>query len=134
MKYSYLINPTELDLQGKTAFFWAATAALTTVWAYFRLPEVKVRIFLHSRFSKSTCSDHISRTVHTRSWMSSSRRSSRPGNSSPRRCMSTKIQNIRYSLTKAKDRSHIHVPMLTANLLGEGFLTKAWCFELNVSR
>lgn len=40
----YLINPTELDLQGKTAFFWAATAALTTVWAYFRLPEVKVSI------------------------------------------------------------------------------------------
>lgn len=40
----YLINPTELDLEGKTAFFWAATAALTMVWAYFRLPEVKVSI------------------------------------------------------------------------------------------
>ncbi|KAI3394273.1 hypothetical protein diail_2976 [Diaporthe ilicicola] len=41
----YLINPTELDLKGKTAFFWAATAALTTVWAYFRLPEVKDRTY-----------------------------------------------------------------------------------------
>ncbi|KAK7715887.1 hypothetical protein SLS63_011226 [Diaporthe eres] len=41
----YLINPTELDLEGKTAFFWAATAALTTVWAYFRLPEVKDRTY-----------------------------------------------------------------------------------------
>ncbi|POS70952.1 general alpha-glucoside permease [Diaporthe helianthi] len=27
------------------AFFWAATAALTTVWAYFRLPEVKDRTY-----------------------------------------------------------------------------------------
>lgn len=43
-KTRYLINPTELDLKGKTAFFWAATAAITTVWAYFRLPEVKVSV------------------------------------------------------------------------------------------
>lgn len=42
-----MMNPTELDLKGKTAFFWAGTAALTTAWAWFRLPEVKVRpIFL----------------------------------------------------------------------------------------
>jgi SP family general alpha glucoside:H+ symporter-like MFS transporter len=45
--FRYLINPTELDLKGKTAFFWAATAALTTVWAYFRLPEVKVCILFY---------------------------------------------------------------------------------------
>lgn len=38
-----MINPTEWDLKGKTAFVWAGTAAMTTLWAYFRLPEVKVR-------------------------------------------------------------------------------------------
>lgn len=38
-----MINPTELDLKGKTAFVWAITAGLTTLWAWWRLPEVKVR-------------------------------------------------------------------------------------------
>lgn len=35
----YLINPTEANLKGKTGFFWAGTALITAVWAYFRLPE-----------------------------------------------------------------------------------------------
>ena len=36
-------NPLEWGWKGKTGFFWAGTAALMTVWAYFRLPEAKVR-------------------------------------------------------------------------------------------
>ena len=41
----YMINPTEWNWKGKTGFFWAGTAALTTVWAYFRLPEAKGRTY-----------------------------------------------------------------------------------------
>jgi SP family general alpha glucoside:H+ symporter-like MFS transporter len=41
----YLINPTEANLKGKTAFFWFATAFLTFVWAFFRLPETKGRTY-----------------------------------------------------------------------------------------
>lgn len=41
----YMINPTEFNLRGKTAFFWTGTAALTSAWAWFRLPEVKVRLY-----------------------------------------------------------------------------------------
>ncbi|EIT74098.1 putative transporter [Aspergillus oryzae 3.042] len=41
----YLINPTEANLKGKTAFVWAATAAVTTVWAFFRLPECRGRTY-----------------------------------------------------------------------------------------
>ena len=37
----YMMNPTEWNWKGKTAFFWAGSAALTTCWAYFRLPEAK---------------------------------------------------------------------------------------------
>lgn len=41
----YMINPTEWNWKGKTAFFWAGTAALTTVWTYFRLPEARGRTY-----------------------------------------------------------------------------------------
>lgn len=41
----YLINPTELNLKGKTAWFWFGTAFLTTVWAFFRLPECGGRTY-----------------------------------------------------------------------------------------
>ncbi|KAM5356810.1 hypothetical protein ACJ41O_003456 [Fusarium nematophilum] len=41
----YLINPTEADLKGKTAFFWFGIAFLATLWAVFRLPETKGRTF-----------------------------------------------------------------------------------------
>jgi MFS transporter, SP family, general alpha glucoside:H+ symporter len=37
----YLINPTEANLKGKTAFVWMATATLTLIWCIFRLPETK---------------------------------------------------------------------------------------------
>jgi SP family general alpha glucoside:H+ symporter-like MFS transporter len=39
----YMLNPTEWNWTGKTGFFWAGTAGLTATWAYFRLPEAKVR-------------------------------------------------------------------------------------------
>lgn len=34
-----------LDLMGKTGFFWFAFAAATTIWAFFRLPETRHRTF-----------------------------------------------------------------------------------------
>lgn len=37
----YLINPTEANLKGKTAFVWMATAIITLIWCIFRLPETK---------------------------------------------------------------------------------------------
>ncbi|KAG0652307.1 maltose permease MAL31 [Hyphodiscus hymeniophilus] len=41
----YLINPTEANLKGKTAFVWMAVATVTIIWALFRLPEVKGRTY-----------------------------------------------------------------------------------------
>jgi SP family general alpha glucoside:H+ symporter-like MFS transporter len=40
-----MINPTEWNWRGKTGYFWAGTAFLTFVWAFFRLPESKNRTF-----------------------------------------------------------------------------------------
>lgn len=40
----YMMNPTAWNWKGKTAFFWAGTAGLTAIWAFFRLPECKVRV------------------------------------------------------------------------------------------
>lgn len=42
----YMINPTEWNWKGKTAFFWAGTAAIMTTWVFFRLPECRVSIAL----------------------------------------------------------------------------------------
>jgi SP family general alpha glucoside:H+ symporter-like MFS transporter len=41
----YMINPTQWNLKGKTAFFWGTASLLTTIWAYFRLPETRDRTF-----------------------------------------------------------------------------------------
>jgi MFS transporter, SP family, general alpha glucoside:H+ symporter len=41
----YFMNPTEWNLKGYTGFIWGATALLTFVWAYFRLPETRGRTF-----------------------------------------------------------------------------------------
>jgi len=41
----HFINPTAWNAKGKTAFFWGTLSALTTLWAYFRLPETKDRTF-----------------------------------------------------------------------------------------
>jgi SP family general alpha glucoside:H+ symporter-like MFS transporter len=40
---AYMINPTAFGWQGKTAFFWAPCAALSAVWCWYRLPELKDR-------------------------------------------------------------------------------------------
>ncbi|KAL7943563.1 general substrate transporter [Trichoderma barbatum] len=42
---SYLINPTEANLKGKTAFFWFGLGVLTAMWAVFRLTETKNRTY-----------------------------------------------------------------------------------------
>lgn len=41
----YMINPTQWNLKGKTAFFWGTASLITTIWAYFRLPETRDRTF-----------------------------------------------------------------------------------------
>ncbi|KAL2811447.1 general substrate transporter [Aspergillus granulosus] len=41
----HMMNPTEWNWKGKTAFFWSGTAFLTTLWAFFRMPETKDRTF-----------------------------------------------------------------------------------------
>lgn len=41
----YMINPTAWDWAGKTAYFWAGTSLLVTVWAYFRYPETFKRSY-----------------------------------------------------------------------------------------
>lgn len=40
-----MMNPTAWNLKGKTGFFWASTAFVIMVWAFFRLPEVKGRTY-----------------------------------------------------------------------------------------
>ena len=41
----YMINPTQWNWKGKTAFFWGTASLITTIWAYFRLPETMNRTF-----------------------------------------------------------------------------------------
>ncbi|KAI4734928.1 sugar transporter [Aureobasidium sp. EXF-12298] len=41
----YLLNPTALNLKGKTGFFWAGTSLVFFVWTFFRLPECKGRTY-----------------------------------------------------------------------------------------
>lgn len=41
----YMMNPTQWNWKGKTAFFWGTLSLLTTIWAYFRIPETKDRTF-----------------------------------------------------------------------------------------
>ncbi len=41
----YMINPTNWDWKGKAAFFWGVSCLITTIWAYFRLPEARGRTF-----------------------------------------------------------------------------------------
>jgi len=41
----YMLNPTAWHWKGKAGFFWAGTALLCLIWAYFRLPEPKGRTY-----------------------------------------------------------------------------------------
>ncbi|KAH6605288.1 rna 3 -terminal phosphate cyclase [Trichoderma cornu-damae] len=52
----YLINPTEADLKGKTAFVWFGISFLVTLWAAFRVPETRGRTYgeLDVLFEKRT--------------------------------------------------------------------------------
>ncbi|KFY65767.1 hypothetical protein V497_01271 [Pseudogymnoascus sp. VKM F-4516 (FW-969)] len=61
----HMMNPTEWDWKGKTAFFWGSLALLTNVWAYFRLPETKDRTYeeLDIMFDKGIKARHFSRHV-----------------------------------------------------------------------
>jgi len=59
----YMINPTHWNLKGKTAFFWGTASLITTIWAYFRLPETKDRTFeeLDILFLKGIPSRHFAK-------------------------------------------------------------------------
>lgn len=41
----YMLNPTAGDWKGKSAFFYGGTCALSLIWAFFRLPELKGRTY-----------------------------------------------------------------------------------------
>jgi SP family general alpha glucoside:H+ symporter-like MFS transporter len=41
----YFMNPQAWNLRGYTGFVWGGTALLTTIWAWFRLPETRGRPF-----------------------------------------------------------------------------------------
>ncbi|KAK8037367.1 hypothetical protein PG991_000713 [Apiospora marii] len=41
----YMVNPTSWNWRGYTGFFWCGWAALTLLWAFFRLTETKDRTF-----------------------------------------------------------------------------------------
>lgn len=42
---TYMVSATAFNLRGKAAFVWAGTATCCTIWAYFRLPEMKGRSY-----------------------------------------------------------------------------------------
>ena len=60
----YQLNPKAWNWQGKTGFFWAGSAALTALWAYFRLPEPKDRTYeeLDILFAKGISARKFSKT------------------------------------------------------------------------
>jgi SP family general alpha glucoside:H+ symporter-like MFS transporter len=41
----YMVNPTAWNWRGFTGFFWCGTAAVTLIWAFFRLAETRDRTF-----------------------------------------------------------------------------------------
>lgn len=41
----YMMNPTQWNWKGKTAFFWGGTSILVTIWTFFRLPETMGRTY-----------------------------------------------------------------------------------------
>lgn len=43
--YTYQVNPTAWNWQGRAGFFWFGSCALTFVWAFFRLPEMRGRSY-----------------------------------------------------------------------------------------
>lgn len=60
----YQLNPEAWDWAGKTGFFWAGSAALTALWAYFRLPEPRDRTYeeLDILFAKRVSARKFSKT------------------------------------------------------------------------
>jgi hypothetical protein len=76
-----MMNPTAWNMKGKTAFVWASTAAVMTVWVFFRLPECKVSKKAIKHVSIKLTDFVFDRDVHMRSWISCSRRRLAPGNS-----------------------------------------------------
>ena len=58
----YFLNPTELNLKGKAAFFpWGLTMCMV-VWTYFRLPELK-------GLTQETLNQMFDKKVPTRKFM-----------------------------------------------------------------
>lgn len=81
-----MMSPTDWDLKGKTAFFWAGTATLTFIWGFFRLFETKGRTFGEMDYMVSTTISPPCKHVLT--LLSSSNMASLPA--SPRATSSTR--------------------------------------------
>ncbi|KAI1015505.1 hypothetical protein LB504_010888 [Fusarium proliferatum] len=60
----YLINPTEANLKGRSAFIWSGTCLAILIWAYFRLPETKGRLFeeIDLLFANKVPARHFAKT------------------------------------------------------------------------
>jgi SP family general alpha glucoside:H+ symporter-like MFS transporter len=61
---SYQLNPTEWHWREFSAFFWAGSALLCSIWVYFRVPETKSRSFaeLDILFAKKIPARQFSKT------------------------------------------------------------------------
>lgn len=65
---NYFMNPEAWNLQGYTGFVWGACAWIVFVWAYFRLPETKVRrIYTFAELNPLTL---FTRIVLSMNWIS----------------------------------------------------------------
>ena len=59
----YMLNPSNGNLKGKTFFVYGGTCLLSTIWAYFRLPETKGRTYeeLDILFSRRVPARHFAK-------------------------------------------------------------------------
>lgn len=73
----YMINPDQANLRGKLGFFFGGLAAISWVWAYFRVPEFKGRSSSQREVTLLT----QSQDVLTRSWTQCLSAVCAPGNS-----------------------------------------------------
>lgn len=91
----YMISTTAWGWAGKAGFFWGGMAFLGTVWAYFRLPEMRGRSFreldilfgMCSERSEMMASTNVTRTSRVGSQVCHNRRNGerrRLGASRPR--------------------------------------------------
>lgn len=77
----YMLNKTAWGWEGKVGFFWAPICFLTALWAFFRLPEMRVSL---SSYLLEPNADDMGRIDHTTKSTSFSRKGFQRGSSSRR--------------------------------------------------